>query len=157
MKRRKFLKLGAASLGGAAAAGTTWTALIEKALALPPHNPSGTPNLADIEHVVIFMQENRSFDHYFGTYPGVRGYGDPRPAPIPSGNTVWYQPEGTNPGSRSFSRDVPVSAWTSPDQWYETNRAIQSSQFVLPFRLNRDGNVAFQYLTDLNHSWKNPF
>jgi phospholipase C len=154
MKRRKFLKLGAASLGGAAAAGTTWTALIEKALALPPHNPSGTPNLADIEHVVIFMQENRSFDHYFGTYPGVRGYGDPRPAPIPSGNTVWYQPEGTNPGSRSFSQNVPVSAWTSPDQWYETNRAIQSSQFVLPFRLNRDGNVAFQYLTDLNHSWK---
>jgi phospholipase C len=34
--------------------------------------------LADIEHVVILMQENRSFDHYFGTYAGVRGFGDPR-------------------------------------------------------------------------------
>jgi len=32
--------------------------------------------MADIEHVVILIQENRSFDHYFGTYPGVRGFGD---------------------------------------------------------------------------------
>ena len=33
--------------------------------------------LSDIEHVVILIQENRSFDHYFGTYPGVRGFADP--------------------------------------------------------------------------------
>ena len=26
-----------------------------------------------IKHVVIIMQENRSFDHYFGTYPGAEG------------------------------------------------------------------------------------
>ncbi|MFL5884815.1 MAG: phospholipase C, partial [Thermoleophilaceae bacterium] len=32
--------------------------------------------LADVEHVVIFVQENRSFDHYFGTYRGVHGFGD---------------------------------------------------------------------------------
>ena len=31
-----------------------------------------------IEHVVLLMQENRSFDHYFGTMPGVRGFNDPR-------------------------------------------------------------------------------
>ncbi|WP_164084187.1 alkaline phosphatase family protein, partial [Stenotrophomonas maltophilia] len=36
--------------------------------------PRGT--LADVEHVVILMQENRSFDHYFGTLKGVRGFGD---------------------------------------------------------------------------------
>ena len=154
MQRRKFLKIGAASLGSAATAGSAWAGLIEKAMALPAHDPTGTPGLADIEHVVIFMQENRSFDHYFGALPGVRGYGDPRPTPIPSGNTVWYQPEGTNPQSRGFSADVPVSAWTSPDQWYQNNRAIQSDQYVLPFRLNQSGNTAFQYLTDLNHSWK---
>jgi phospholipase C len=33
--------------------------------------------LSDIQHVVILIQENRSFDHYFGTYPGVRGFADP--------------------------------------------------------------------------------
>lgn len=33
-------------------------------------------NLTDIEHVVIFIQENRSFDHYFGSYRGVRGFSD---------------------------------------------------------------------------------
>ena len=36
-------------------------------------------SLADIEHFVILMQENRSFDHYFGMRPGVRGYADPDP------------------------------------------------------------------------------
>jgi phospholipase C len=154
MKRRDFIRYGSASIGGTVAAGSVWAGLIEKALALPAHNPSGTPGLADIEHVIIFMQENRSFDHYLGSLPGVRGFGDPRPVPIPSGNTVWYQPEGTNPQSRSFSADIPTSAWTSPDQWYENNRATQSATYVLPFRLNQAGNVAFQYLTDLNHSWK---
>ena len=34
--------------------------------------PAGS-DLGAIEHVVFLMQENRSFDHYFGTYPGVRG------------------------------------------------------------------------------------
>src|SRR5882757_466346 len=33
-------------------------------------------SLDDVEHVVILMQENRSFDHYYGTMRGVRGYGD---------------------------------------------------------------------------------
>ncbi|MEW9532201.1 phosphocholine-specific phospholipase C [Microbispora sp. NPDC049125] len=32
--------------------------------------------LSDIEHVVFLMQENRSFDHYFGSMRGVRGFGD---------------------------------------------------------------------------------
>ena len=27
-------------------------------------------SLTDIKHVVLFMQENRAFDHYFGTMPG---------------------------------------------------------------------------------------
>jgi phospholipase C len=36
-----------------------------------------TGRLRDIEHVVILIQENRSFDHYFGSYRGVRGFSDP--------------------------------------------------------------------------------
>jgi phospholipase C len=40
------------------------------------------------------MQENRSFDHYFGTMSGVRGYGDPHPVQIRNGSSVWRQPKG---------------------------------------------------------------
>ena len=36
-------------------------------------------DLGAVEHVVFVMQENRSFDHYFGTYPGVRGFDDHPP------------------------------------------------------------------------------
>jgi phospholipase C len=38
--------------------------------------PAGTGTLADVKHVVFLMQENRSFDHYFGTMPGVKGFDD---------------------------------------------------------------------------------
>ena len=37
---------------------------------------STNPTLSDIRHIVILMQENRSFDHYFGTLSGVRGFSD---------------------------------------------------------------------------------
>ena len=45
--------------------------------------------------LALNMQENRSFDHYFGTLRGVRGFGDPRPISLPGGNPVWMQPNGT--------------------------------------------------------------
>src|SRR3954468_6172239 len=31
------------------------------------------PGIHHIKHVVVIMQENRSFDSYFGTYPGADG------------------------------------------------------------------------------------
>ena len=37
--------------------------------------PAGS-DLGSVEHVVMLMLENRSFDHYFGVYPGVRGFDD---------------------------------------------------------------------------------
>jgi phospholipase C len=65
---------------------------IQRALAVPAARVSGT--IEDVEHVVILMQENRSFDHYFGTMAGVRGFGD-RSAPLlPSGKEVWWQSDG---------------------------------------------------------------
>jgi len=51
--------------------------------------PSGT--IMDVAHVVILIQENRSFDHYFGTLKGVRGFGDRFPIPVPGQPSVWYQ------------------------------------------------------------------
>jgi len=53
--------------------------------------PAGCAKITDIDHVVIIIQENRSFDHYFGSYPGVRGFSDKSVAfqqPDPSNNTV---------------------------------------------------------------------
>src|SRR5262249_58516981 len=82
-----------------AAAGAPWASppAIQKALAIPAHRRTGT--LRDVEHVVILMQENRSFDHYFGTLNGVRGFGDRFPIPVPdapgiANRTAWFQSRG---------------------------------------------------------------
>ena len=69
--RRTFLRF----LSSAALTAALPTS-IKRALAIPAHHRTGT--IADVEHIVILMQENRSFDHYFGTLRGVRGFGDPR-------------------------------------------------------------------------------
>jgi phospholipase C len=83
--RRSFLKL--MSIPAAAAA---LPASIARALAIDANNRTGT--IADVKHIVFLMQENRSFDHYFGTMRGVRGFADPRAVKLPSGQPVWYQP-----------------------------------------------------------------
>jgi len=71
---------------------------IMKALAIPANNATGT--IKDVEHIVVLTQENRSFDHYFGTMNGVRGFADRFPIPIvrrngEGGKTVWYQANRT--------------------------------------------------------------
>jgi phospholipase C len=45
-----------------------------------------------IEHIVIFMQENRPYDHYFGTLKGVRGFNDRAALPLANGFNTFYQP-----------------------------------------------------------------
>jgi phospholipase C len=69
--------------------------LIGRALAIPANGRTGS--IQDVEHIVIHMQENRSFDQYFGAYNGVRGFGDPRPLRLPGGNPVWRQPSAEHP------------------------------------------------------------
>ncbi|MFJ8504562.1 phosphocholine-specific phospholipase C [Streptomyces avermitilis] len=87
VNRRRFLQL-----AGGTAAFTALSNSIERAAALPAHHSSGT--IADVEHIVVLMQENRSFDHYFGSLRGVRGFGDPRPAAQANGKPVWNQSDG---------------------------------------------------------------
>jgi phospholipase C len=48
--------------------------------------------ISEIKNVVVLMQENRSFDHYFGAMPGVRGFADPS---VPK--TRFYQYDAENP------------------------------------------------------------
>lgn len=85
--RRHFLKALTAST---AVGACTLPASIARALSIPAKVETGS--ILDVKHVVIFMQENRSFDHYFGCLRGVRGFGDPRPSLLRNGKTVWYQP-----------------------------------------------------------------
>jgi phospholipase C len=116
--RRFFLQLLSAS-----ALSATFPESIAKALALPANNKTGT--LADVEHVIFLMQENRSFDHYLGTLSGVRGFGDPRAVKLHSGNSVFHQPVGA---------------------------ADKSSAYVLPYHPTV-ANLGLQFLDDLSHDW----
>ncbi|MEE4495371.1 phosphocholine-specific phospholipase C [Streptomyces sp. BE230] len=84
LNRRRLLQL-----AGGTAAYTALSSSIARAASLPSRGRTGS--LQDVEHIVVLMQENRSFDHYFGTMNGVRGYGDPRPVTLPSGKPVWHQ------------------------------------------------------------------
>ncbi|MFY0255445.1 phosphocholine-specific phospholipase C [Chitinophaga sp. 30R24] len=85
--RREFLKK-SFLLSGAAGLSTMMPASIQKALAIDPA-PGST--FLDAEHIVILMQENRSFDHCFGTLQGVRGFNDPRAVWLPDEKRVWFQ------------------------------------------------------------------
>ncbi|MGW9432558.1 alkaline phosphatase family protein, partial [Streptomyces decoyicus] len=87
LNRRRFLQIAGASAGVSALSSS-----IARAAAIPAKRRSGSIN--DIEHVVVLMQENRSFDHYFGSMKGVRGFGDPRPLVLESGKPVWHQQDG---------------------------------------------------------------
>lgn len=90
-QRRRFLQLATHS-AAATAALSFFPPSIRRALALPATRTAGT--ITDVQHVVILMQENRSFDHYFGTLRGVRGFGDRHPVPLTGGKTVWHQSDG---------------------------------------------------------------
>ncbi|MCH0570212.1 phospholipase C, phosphocholine-specific [Streptomyces sp. MUM 136J] len=87
VNRRRFLQL-----AGATTAFSVLSGSIQRAAALPANHRTGS--IEDVEHIVVLMQENRSFDHYFGSLRGVRGFGDPRPVLHPGGKPVWYQSDG---------------------------------------------------------------
>jgi phospholipase C len=94
LSRRRLLT-GATALSGVAAGAAVLPVNLRKVLATTlREQPAGSLN--DIEHIVILMQENRSFDHYFGTMPGVRGFSDPTAITLPNGNPVFYQPDATH-------------------------------------------------------------
>ncbi|MCU1226248.1 MAG: phospholipase phosphocholine-specific [Edaphobacter sp.] len=123
--RRTFLQLLSAS-----ALTASFPASIAKALDIPANNRTSSIN--DVEHIVIMMQENRSFDHYFGSLRGVRGFGDPRAVTLPSGNPVWHQPNGGNnyvlpfhPGAPNlglqFLEDLAHDWTTTHAAWNEGN------------------------------------
>ncbi|WP_263248808.1 phosphocholine-specific phospholipase C [Saccharopolyspora rosea] len=122
VSRRRVLA-GAAGVVGGAVAGSLLPPSLHRAMAQPV--PAG--GLDAIEHVVVLMQENRSFDHYFGTLRGVRGFGDRQPLRLPDGGSVFEQPK---PGGAVLP-------------------------FSLRQASEREGRPVsdIQYLGNLDHSW----
>jgi phospholipase C len=84
----------AAGITGAAVASMALPPNVRKALAAEPNRPG---SFRDIKHVVMLMQEDRSFDHYFGTMAGVAGLNDPQAIKQANGRSIFYQPDSVNP------------------------------------------------------------
>ena len=122
LTRRQLLEAGIAG-GAAVGAYGVVSGTIARALAAAPPKCG---RLRDIEHVVILVQENRSFDHYFGTYPGVQGFADPNVLTLNDGSglSVFAQPSGDVCGGHLY-----------------------------PFRLDTNPSRNGECTNDIGHEW----
>lgn len=150
--RRRLLGT-AATTAGAGIGMSLLPTSVQRALAEPP--PTTRPSLKDIEHVVLLMQENRSFDHYFGSMSGVAGFSDPDAITLPTGRSVFYQPTDRNddgyvlpfhlnsletsaqgmPSAGNYAWDPSHMAWNGGkmDQWLAASyRYINGDQSNIP-------------------------
>ena len=150
--RRTFLQL----MGLTAATSlTAFKADIAKALAIPANNRTGT--IKDVQHIVVLMQENRPFDHHFGTLRGVRGFNDPRAVkinlPLQSGNgttpaSVFLQPAG--PANIAAGFAVPPATVGGP---------ADAADVIPPFRVNPNSvspgltTLGGTYFNGTDHGW----
>jgi len=124
---------------------------VRKAFAIEPA-PGST--WADAEHIVILMQENRSFDHALGTLQGVRGFNDPRAIRQANGNSIFLQTgmagetyapwrldikdtKITWMGSIPHSRDSQVDAWNQGhhNAWIDAKKSHNSSYVDVPITM----------------------
>ncbi len=161
MTRRRLLG-SAAKLAGAAFASSLLPPNLRRALAEVPQSGS----LRDIKHVVLLMQENRSFDHYFGTMAGVRGFDDAKAMLLSSGKSVFYQPDSENPDgytlpfhldtrktsaqkipSTSHAWSVQHEAWNNGkmDRWLPAHRKADgvNGPYVMGYYTRAD--IPFQF------------
>lgn len=115
--RREFLKKATLLSAGTGLSGALPLA-IQKALAI---NPDAGTTFLDAEHVVFLMQENRSFDHTYGSLQGVRGFNDPRAIDLPNKNKVWLQTDADGNTYAPFRTDIKntKATWMSslPHAW----------------------------------------
>jgi phospholipase C len=131
--RRRLLSSAAAGAGGVLA-----SSMLPPALAKAAAEGTRRGSLRDVKHVVIHMQENRSFDHYFGTLAGVAGFGDPNALvqtdPTPPFNSVQ--------GKSIFYQYMPTgsAAGENPDG------------YLLPWHLDTLSTSA-QAIPSTSHAW----
>ena len=148
--RRDFLKK-AMILGGMAGAAGMVPESVQRAFGIAP-TPGST--YLDAEHIVIMMQENRSFDHVLGMLQGVRGFNDPRAIRQANGNNVFLQTgmagetyapfrldikdtKATWMGSIPHSRDSQVDAWNRGNHngWIDAKRSHHADYAHVPLTM----------------------
>ncbi len=144
--RRDFLKKAALLAAGGGLVGGL-PASIQKAFAIDP--APGTTFL-DAEHVVILMQENRSFDHCYGTLKGVRGYNDPRAITLPNGNPVWLQTNARDETYVPFRLNIKdtKATWMSslPHSWGDQTEARNGGKHDRWLQAKPSGNKEYAKL-----------
>jgi phospholipase C len=129
---------------------------IAKALAIPANNTTGTIN--DVEYIVILMQENRPFDHHFGTLRGVRGFSDPRAVninlPLASGTGTTPVPVFLQPAGATNVAD----GWGAPPDAF--GGPADGAYVIPPFRVNPGAispglrSLGLTYFPGTNHGWE---
>jgi Phosphoesterase family len=127
---------GAAAIGAAAPAAE---AEAGPARGSRPKKPHG--DIRDIKRVVILMQENRSFDHYYGSLRGVRGFGDRATITLPGGLSVFEQPT-SQPGHPVTGTQFPWRLAAAPFSAYPAGHQPPSSE------------VGAQNYGGTDHSWE---
>lgn len=160
--RRRLLG-SAARLAALAAASSLLPPSVRRVLAqaLPARG-----SLRDVKHIVLLMQENRSFDHYFGTLAGVRGFGDPAAMKLPNGRSVFHQPDPANPNgyllpfhldtrktnaqkypSTSHSFDTQHASWNDGkmDNWLPAHRKADGAKAPYVMGYHKRADIPFQF------------
>src|SRR5450432_1309650 len=141
--RREFIKK-ATLLSGMAGMNGLIPASILKAMAIDP-TPGST--WMDAEHIVILMQENRSFDHCFGSMRGVRGFNDPRAIQLPNGNPVWLQSNEAGQTYAPFHLDLKhtKATWMNslPHDWKNQVNARNDGRFDQWLEEKRSGDPEY--------------
>ncbi|MBO0730645.1 MAG: DUF756 domain-containing protein [Acidimicrobiaceae bacterium] len=100
ISRRGFIG-GAAAVTAAAAAGVAFPGVASAATGASrspqARSTARHGDIRDVKHVVVMMQENRSYDHYFGTLarPGSAGFGDKQALQFANGQNIFFQPDGS--------------------------------------------------------------
>jgi phospholipase C len=149
LDRRAFLRL-TAQTTAAGAAIAALPSSIRNALAVPAAVETGT--IKDIKHIVILMQENRGFDHYFGTLQGVRGFGDRFPIPQESGKSVWYQSNGraeVAPFHLDPKRFNALLAPSTPHSFSDSQAAWNQGKFGYWAKYKNDNSMGYYTREDI--------
>jgi phospholipase C len=144
--RRSFIKKAALLAAGTGIPGT-FPASVQRAFAIDP--APGTTFL-DAEHIVILMQENRSFDHCYGALRGVRGFNDPRAVTLPNGNPVWLQSNEAGETYAPFRLNIKdtKATWMSslPHAWVDQTDARNEGRHDRWLDTKASGNREYAHL-----------
>ncbi|UKB83596.1 phospholipase C, phosphocholine-specific [Chryseobacterium sp. MEBOG06] len=144
MNRREFLEKSSILLAGLGTSSVLHPSIL-KALAI---DPAAQSTFYDAEHVVILMQENRSFDHAFGALKGVRGFLDKRAFVKQDGHSVFFQKENSGKYAAPARLDLrnTKATWMSslPHSWENQQHALNKGKYDQWLQAKASGNKDYK-------------